>query len=145
TVAIAGVLGGVAQAAPLDVGTISEFPTAPGSRPLAIAAGPDGRLWFTENGANKIGRMTTDGVLTDEWTIPTANSQPDGIAIGPDGSVWFAEVLGNQIGRLRPDGTIVEYLVPTPGSRPTEVTVGPGGQVWFTERGTAATPGSNVG
>ena len=158
-----GVAGAPSQAAQRDVvsagdspsegralghgmlGAISEFPTAPGSRPLAIVAGPDGALWFTQIGANRIGRMTTDGVLTDEWTVPTPNSQPDGIAIGPDGSVWFAEVLGNRIGRLMPDGTIVEYPVPTPDSRPTEVAVGPDGHVWFTERGTIAAPGSKVG
>ena len=146
TVAIAGGLGvaeAPAQAAPL--GTITEFPTAPGSRPLAIVAGPDGALWFTQTGANKIGRMTTDGVLTDEWTIPTPNSTVDGIAIGPDGSVWFAEVTGNKIGRLKPDRTFVEYPVPTFDSRPTEVAMGPDGNVWFTERGTAAAPGSKVG
>ena len=166
TVAVAGVLGvagAPSQAAQRDVvstddspseghalgpgtlGAIIEFPTAPGSRPLAIVAGPDYALWFTQIGANKIGRMTTDGVLTNEWTVPTPNSQPDGIAIGPDGSVWFAEVLGNKIGRLRPDRVIVEYPVPTPDSRPTEVTIGPDGHVWFTERGTVAAPGSKVG
>ena len=147
TVATFGVL--LAAAAPAHaagtLGAVSEFPTAPGSRPLAIAAGADGGLWFTEIGANKIGRMTTDGVLTGEWTVPTPNSQPDGIAIGPDGSVWFAEVIGNKIGRLRPDRTITEYPVPTPDSRPTEVTFGPDGHVWFTERGTVAAPGSKVG
>jgi virginiamycin B lyase len=147
TVAIAGVLGVAAAPARAAsaLGTISEFATAPGSRPLAIAAGPDYRLWFTEIGANRIGRMTTDGVLTDEWTVPTSGSQPDGIAVGPDGSVWFAEVLGNKIGRLRPDRVMVEYPMPTADSRPTEVTVGPGGVVWFTERGTVAAPGSKVG
>jgi len=158
TVAIAGALGvagSPAQAARRDVagaalglgtfGAISEFPTASGSRPLAIAAGRDGALWFTEIGANKIGRMTTDGFLTGEWTVPTPGSQPDGIAIAADGSVWFAEVIGNKIGRLRPGGVIVEYPVPTPDSRPTEVTVGPEGRVWFTERGTVAAPGSRVG
>jgi virginiamycin B lyase len=150
TVVIAGVAGVAAAPAPaalepVPFGTITEFPTAPGSRPLAIVAGPDGALWFTQTGANKIGRMSTDGVLTDEWTVPTPNSSLDGIAIGPDGSVWFAEVLGNKIGRLRPDRTIVEYAVPTLDSRPTEVAVGPDGNVWFTERGTAAAPGSKVG
>jgi streptogramin lyase len=152
TVAVAGAFGvagaraEAAQAGPF--GSITEFSTAPGSRPLAIVAGPDGALWFTEIGANKIGRMTTDGVLTDEWTVPTPGSQPDGIAIGPDGSVWFAEVIGNKIGRLRPDRTIVEYpITTTPDSRPTEVTIGPDGNVWFTERGGAVTPapGSKVG
>ncbi|MGH2946015.1 MAG: virginiamycin B lyase family protein [Solirubrobacteraceae bacterium] len=128
------------------LGEITEFAVAPGSRPLAIAPGPDGALWFTQIGGNRIGRMTTDGVLTAEWEIPTPNSQPDGIAIGHDGSVWFAELAGNKIGRLDPDsGTIAEYEVPTPNSRPTEVAVAADGSVWFTERGTPAAPGSSVG
>ncbi len=52
-------------------GIISEFaiPTAD-SRPSAIAAGPDGALWFTEESGNKIGRMTTAGLFT-EFVIPT--------------------------------------------------------------------------
>jgi virginiamycin B lyase len=151
TVAITGGVLGVAgtpaqaQLGTGTLGAITEFPTAPGSRPLAIVAGPDGALWFTQVGANRIGRMTTDGVVANEWTAPTPNSQPDGIAIGPDHSVWFAEVLGNKIGRLRPGGAIVEYSVPTEDSRPTEVAIGPDGHVWFTERGTAAAPGEKVG
>ena len=40
-------------------GTITEFtiPTT-SSIPEGITAGPDGNLWFTENGGNKIGRIT---------------------------------------------------------------------------------------
>src|ERR1700754_4948528 len=90
---VLGVAGAPSQAAAQGAGVygaITEFPTAPGARPLAIVAGPDGALWFTQAVGNSIGRMTTDGVLTNEWAIPTPNSTPDGIAIGPDGSVWFA-------------------------------------------------------
>lgn len=47
------------------------IPTA-NSSPQGIAAGPDGNLWFTESNANKIGRITTDGIFT-EYPIPTAN------------------------------------------------------------------------
>ena len=38
--------------------------------PVGIAAGPDGTLWFTEQWGNKIGRITTAGVLS-EYSIPT--------------------------------------------------------------------------
>jgi streptogramin lyase len=40
--------------------TITEF-TIPTelSGPASITVGPDGALWFTENEANKIGRITT--------------------------------------------------------------------------------------
>ena len=33
--------------------------------PWGITPGPDGNLWFTENGAGKIGRITTGGVITE--------------------------------------------------------------------------------
>ena len=62
---------------------VSEFPVPSAmSGPVAIVPGPDGALWFTELTANKIGRITTAGVVT-EYPIATANSQPDGIALGP--------------------------------------------------------------
>src|SRR5258706_4225506 len=55
--------------------TFTEFPvpTVDGG-PWSITTGPDGALWFTESFANKIGRITTAGVIT-EFPIPTANSE----------------------------------------------------------------------
>jgi streptogramin lyase len=39
---------------------ITEFPLPNALRyPAGIAASPDGALWFTEQGGNKIGRITT--------------------------------------------------------------------------------------
>jgi len=41
-------------------GAITEYdiPTA-NSGPIAITTGPDGNLWFTENNAGAIGKITT--------------------------------------------------------------------------------------
>src|SRR5712691_9678229 len=45
--------------------TFSEFPIpTANSSPNDITAGPDGALWFTEGTANKIGRVSTSGVIT---------------------------------------------------------------------------------
>jgi streptogramin lyase len=66
---------------------------------VGITAGPDGNLWFTEYGGNKIGRITTAGSIT-EFAIPTANSGPTGITAGHDGNLWFTESNGNKIGRI---------------------------------------------
>src|SRR5262249_10912470 len=41
--------------------TFQEFPVD--VSPQAITAGPYGALWFTENVGNKIGRITTAGVV----------------------------------------------------------------------------------
>ena len=61
-VALAGLASGSAAAQPL----ITEFVIPTGSsQPLGIMAGPDGNLWFTEPGANKIGRITPAGAITE--------------------------------------------------------------------------------
>ncbi|HYK91308.1 MAG TPA: Virginiamycin B lyase [Acidobacteriota bacterium] len=52
--------------------------------PEAITAGPDGALWFVLFWSNAIGRITTEGAIT-QYPIPTVNSQVSGIATGPDG------------------------------------------------------------
>src|ERR1700733_12776761 len=85
--------------------SISEYLTAPGNGPWAIATGPDGALWFTELQANKIGRITTAGPIT-EFAAPTASSGPRSIVAGPDGALWFTEEAADKIGRITTSGTI---------------------------------------
>lgn len=97
-----------------------------------IAMGPDGALWFTETNAGKIGRITTDGVIT-EYAIPTANGFPFGITTGPDGALWFTEVQSQKIGRITTDGTVTEFAA---GGSPSNdflsnITAGADGALWF--------------
>jgi streptogramin lyase len=74
--------GGVAAQA------LTEFSTGitPGAQPLAIVAGPDGNVWFTEPGTDQIGRITADGVITEFSSGITPGAQPNRIATGGDGS-----------------------------------------------------------
>ena len=131
---LAGVTGGIAAGDLVAnaVGSFATFsiPTA-GSNPRAIAAGPDGDLWFAEYSANKIGRITTAGVVT-EFPIPTAGSGLLGIAAGPDGNLWFTEQNANKIGRITTAGIVTEFAIPA-GSQPYGITAGPDGNLWFTE------------
>jgi virginiamycin B lyase len=81
-------------------GEITEFAIPSGGDPYAIAAGPDGNLWFTEPGAfNAIGRCTPSGGIS-EYSIPTPNAEVQGITAGPDGNMWFAEEFAGKIGRF---------------------------------------------
>jgi virginiamycin B lyase len=57
------------------------------SFPAAITAGSDGALWFTNDGNNSIGRITTKGKVTT--FTGHAISKPTGIVDGPDGALWF--------------------------------------------------------
>jgi streptogramin lyase len=117
--------------------------SSPTSRALAITAGPDGNLWFTEADESlthffdgKIGRITPDGTLS-EFDIPRPHAMypgtPAGITLGPDGNIWFTEPLGNTIGRITPDGTLTEFQLSTSSADPDGITVGPDGNLWFTE------------
>jgi virginiamycin B lyase len=142
------------DAASAAVGTITEYPIPDGaSRPLAslraITAGPDGRMWFTENAgnANKIGRVTTAGVM-DEITLPTAFAGPIGITVGHDGNMWFTEGGSSAaVGHLPPSATsgadVTEINVPSAGSSPFDIAAGPDGKLWFTEFG--STNGGKIG
>ncbi|HEX4563757.1 MAG TPA: hypothetical protein VH115_04820, partial [Solirubrobacteraceae bacterium] len=67
--------------------------------PEWITPGSDCNVWFTEAEANKIGRITPSGSIT-EFELPTARSAPAGIVPGADGNVWFAESEAGRIGRL---------------------------------------------
>jgi virginiamycin B lyase len=119
-------------------GTITKFavPNAASSVPYAIAAGPDGALWFTEYWGNNVGRITTDGVVT-EYPIPTPGAIGQGITAGPDGALWFTEGgYANKIGRITTGGTLTEYPLPLNDPEcygPTGITVGADGALWFTD------------
>lgn len=139
-------------------GAFREFPVSdPNEFLRGITAGPDGNMWFAEEGRcidddctdftdGKIGQITPNGQIT-EFPVPTANGHPWEITDGPDGNLWFTEIgdnlhhfpgsveviEGNKIGRITPKGQITEFPVPTFDSFPDGITTGPDGALWFTE------------
>ena len=128
----------VALAAPGAAGaaTITEFSAGitPGGAPWGIVTGPDGNLWFTQRGADRVGRITPAGVVTEFSAGITPGSGPRGIAAGPDGNLWFAEPDRNRVARITPAGVVTEFSAGiTPGSSPSWIVAGPDGNLWFTE------------
>ncbi len=114
-------------------GIITEFtsPTAV-SEPAGITAGPDGNMWFTENAAGKVARITLNGTIT-EFPLPARSAVPAGIVTGPDGNLWFAESGNNSVGKMTTSGTLSQYPAPTQSASPFFITVGRHGNLWFTE------------
>lgn len=80
-------------------GTFTYYTVPSGGGFGGIASGSDGAVWFTETTANKVGRITTTGGIT-EYPVSTSSSAPLGITAGPDGAVWFTEYSANKIGRI---------------------------------------------
>ncbi|MFL5900095.1 MAG: InlB B-repeat-containing protein [Solirubrobacterales bacterium] len=92
---------------------IEEFATGENSEPgftnsplgpWGIAAGPDGNVWFAENGNNAtegrseagkaIGRITPSGTITYFSTGLAPASKPTGLTAAPDGKLWFTDGSG---------------------------------------------------
>ncbi len=106
-----------------------EFALAQGSEPAGITTGSDGNVWFTEAVANKIGRITPWGAITEFPLEPQHGSSPVGITRGPDGALWFT-IESGRIGRITTSGQITSYTI-DPG-QPHGIVTGPDGALWFT-------------
>jgi virginiamycin B lyase len=123
---------------PSTVTELAVLPTA-NAAPTGITSAYDSSVWFTEKNANKLGRIGSNGVLS-EYAIPSASSAPEQITASPDGFVWFTERTGRKIGRIsQAGGPIAEFLVPGYGAYPTAITTVPAGKVWFATADAAAT------
>jgi RHS repeat-associated protein len=88
--------------------------------PMAVEAGPDGELYFGDDGhAGRVRRLAADGTVTtvaggnwfdeddngDGKPATAANmGNPQGIALGADGSLYITDV--DRIRRVSTDGTI---------------------------------------
>ena len=111
-------------------GTIVEFtiPT-PNAGAYDIALGGDGNVWFTEETGNKIGRITTEGVITD-YALPTANAKPRGLTASGT-RIYFTEFAVNKIGYFDTSDplTITEVASLT---GPTGMLANSDGTVWYT-------------
>ena len=125
-------------------GDITEWdiPT-PDSGPRALAAGPDGNIWFSEFKGGKIGRITPSGEIT-EFDLPPQTG-PGDITAGADGNMWFLElngrmddtpVVGNKVARITLNGQVTEFDIPSEGSTPINIAVGPDRNVWYTKNNT---------
>ena len=111
-------------------GPITEFslPTK-NSFPWGITAGPDGNLWFCEEGRTKVARATPQGVISEfDTSVP-----PYQITAGPDGNLWFTASdfdfgFGSEIGRISPAGELKEFGLIAVACG---IVAGPDGNLWF--------------
>jgi streptogramin lyase len=114
---------------------ISEYALPASSRPTNITTGPDGNLWFTENGSSKVAKITTAGTLTEYGPVQTT---PQGIANGPDGYLWFTDSTPSAgVDRISTTGEETPHSLPS-GSSPFGIATGPDGNLWFTRTSAGA-------
>lgn len=105
---------------------------------IALAAGANGSVWFTEYHSDEVGMIDSGGKV-HEFALPATFSAhgPDSIAVMPDGTVWVNafNTTANPDGllaleQLSPDGALLRtYRVPR--ADVTSLGVGPDGLPWF--------------
>ena len=100
--------------------------------PRGIAIGADHNIWFAECFANKIGRITTAGTVTEFSTNIAANGDPNSMTAGPDGNLWFVYQLVSSIGQVTTAGAITEF--PGLSSPAFGIVEGPDGNLWIIEQ-----------
>jgi streptogramin lyase len=72
-----------------------------------------GKLWFGENRANRIGMFDTQAESFKEWVAPTPESWPYDATGDKNGNVWSGGEFSDRILRVNPkNNEIVEYLLP---------------------------------
>ena len=102
-----------------------------GSGSFGIAAGSDGRIWFTDLVQNRIDAINTDGSGLTEYTTGLTGT-PLSITAGSDGNLYFGETTP-VVGRITTAGVITEFpIVASEGSFPViSLVSGPDKNIWF--------------
>jgi virginiamycin B lyase len=72
-----------------------------------------GRLWFGENRANKIGVFDTKTQKFQEWDSPTPEYFPYDVTSDKNGEAWAIGEFADSVLRLNPQtGQFTEYPMP---------------------------------
>lgn len=109
-----------------------------GAHPHDPAVGPDGALWFTEQMANKLGRMDPkNGEFREYPLVEGKNSGPHGLVGDSEGNIWYTANFGGYIGKLDPrTGKVTEYKMPIEkADDPHTAVFDAHGILWFTTQG----------
>jgi len=131
---------------PSGTTTLYPLPGSPGMSFAGITIGPDGNVWFTEPGAEKIGELVVATGQIETFTVPLPpvprgsaprNTQVTSVVAGPDGNLWFdvEQVAGEEVmpdgyvGRITPAGAVSLFTVPG-GGQPGYIQVGADGNLW---------------
>jgi streptogramin lyase len=74
-----------------------------------------GRVWFAEFAADKVGVFDPGREKFTEWGVPTPHSYPYDVFLDRTGQLWSGNMSSDRILRLDPQsGKAIEYLLPRP-------------------------------
>jgi streptogramin lyase len=120
---------------PKSTSTICSNNAAKTASPDQIVTGPNATVWFSEDCAADVGRITPTGPKTGTVTMfPIGdNDKSHGIVAGPDGNVWIAQ-YAHGIVRVTPAGSIRIYGRGTAIQHAYGIAVGADADLWFADQ-----------
>jgi virginiamycin B lyase len=120
-------------------GAIVEYPVpnAATAQLQGIALGPDGNVWFVDDGNNIIGTITPAGVITSHGGIHVG-AFPYDITPGPiaDNDLWFTEKNLGRVGKITVSGTVTEFSLKSSSVAPRGIVLGSDGNLWVAQSAT---------
>jgi virginiamycin B lyase len=132
-------------------GKVHEYKVPESSSALGIGGltpGSEGGMYFTEPAANRVGRLTADG-LFGGFKVSTPEARPTGIVAAPGGYLWVSLEGVGKVVRLGPTGLANEFPLPA-GLEPAAIALGSDGAAWTVDSGTgtvtriSASPGRTI-
>ena len=109
-----------------------EFPDNSGLFTLLLDS--EGKLWFTESLAGKIGYINTQTGKIKEFTPDTPLQSPEALYFDKEGNLWITEHTGLNIVKFNPILETFERIpVPNPDSLPFGMTQDRYNNIWFAQ------------
>jgi virginiamycin B lyase len=104
--------------------------------PTAVAAAPNGTVWFTIEFSDAIGVFRNGKI--DRIPKGAQNLEPLGLAADGAGGAWYSDTQMRAISQISPEGVIHSFPLPTPIVRLGRLGVASDGAVWFADIVTAS-------
>jgi virginiamycin B lyase len=92
---------------------VQEYDVPAGSHPHDVAVAADRTVWYTAQGAGKLGRLDPTTGAIEEIELGSG-SRPHGVIVGPDDALWITDGGLNAIVRVDPSTSEVRTF-PLPG------------------------------
>lgn len=115
-------------------GKLAELVLPDGARPRRMATAPDGSLWVTLYGHNKLVRVDPEArrVLREVALPAGAGGGAYAVTVDGAGIVWANEIRSDSVVRLDPKNDAQQVVkLPTPGAGIRKMIVDAKGQLWY--------------
>jgi streptogramin lyase len=116
-----------------ESGGVKEYALPHGSDPFGLTVGPDGNLWFTDQGSGEVGKVTPAGTVAE---YASEHYEPEGIAAGADGNLWFVEHSVRNVDHITTAGALTTYKLTRTSTSNVGIAEGADKNLWFTESAT---------